>query len=957
MHLSVKSGAKGKGAAHAQYIEREGKYANRGDLVYSESGNMPTWAQDSSLKFWKAADQYERINGRSYRELEISLPRELSQSDQIKLVKEYVDNVLGDTQPYTFAIHNPKSADGLNNPHVHIMFSERNAHGFGYSSERFFKRNGAKKDRFYNSKYFVYAAREQWAITTNDKLAFHDYEERIDHRSYRDMGIDLESQNVKRIYANADNVEQSFTYNLSSDIRNKQFENGERIIENPQIALDFLTSKSSTFKKRDLEKFAFSHSDGLEQYLQVYNRILGSIQIQAIGDGDTFTTSDMLEIERNNIAYINKFNSPIKSETDFELRIARTHAYKLMEQRAINSGRTVQPEQKNAFDVLTNASQVATVNGAAGTGKSFVLRGVKEAYSSAGYKVIGTAIQGITAQSIEHDTGAKSYTVASLIKRYEYEKENPHEAEIFTKSKMVILVDEAGMIGSRDMNSLLRISDETGIKLRLVGDAYQMNSVAAGNAFTKVQDALHDESRAELTQIVRQNSIDDRAASIAMSRHHIADGLEVYLEKENITAFQTKDEARLHIVSQWANSDKSKVMLAYTNQDTNKMNEYARVIMRDRGVLRGEDVQIQTKKGNLSLAKGDEIVFNEPERKLGVLNGTRGKVEGIEKRDNGDYILKVSGNDGRKIEVNTAEYKSLSHGYATTIHKSQGLTVDDSFVLASKSMNANLTYVASTRHRDNLTIAYSLDEFKDFKDFTHNLSKPEEKTYSTDFNLANELDGVRAEIAKRETVSDRAQKAYTAEDTRIEALNKRIESIQANMDKPAREFTDDEVVKAVREVKGIYDSYYHNGLSFGAGDYLKLNNDYQHKEGWLITKETNLRKGTELLVKGVEYDKNNQPQLRAEVLQGNQRSGSDILISMDKANFKRSERYFKEFESNPSIRSKSLQSLNGSEIGYTKQQIKEVERLKAFNSLTEQAQKFAFNQRNRSLEKGKGLSR
>lgn len=221
---------------------------------------------------------------------------------------------------------------------------------------------------------------------------------------------------------------------------------------------------------------------------------------------------------------------------------------------------------------------------------------MKEAYSSAGYKVIGTAIQGITAQSIEHDTGAKSYTVASLIKRYEYEKENPHEAEIFTKSKMVILVDEAGMIGSRDMNSLLRISDETGIKLRLVGDAYQMNSVAAGNAFTKVQDALHDESRAELTQIVRQNSIDDRAASIAMSRHHIADGLEVYLEKENITAFQTKDEARLHIVSQWANSDKSKVMLAYTNQDTNKMNEYARVIMRDRGVLRGEDVQIQTKK-------------------------------------------------------------------------------------------------------------------------------------------------------------------------------------------------------------------------------------------------------------------------------------------------------------------------------------------------------------------------
>lgn len=146
--------------------------------------------------------------------------------------------------------------------------------------------------------------------------------------------VQIQKARTSNVSMQMQTMEQSFTYNLSSDIRNKQFENGERIIENPQIALDFLTSKSSTFKKRDLEKFAFSHSDGLEQYLQVYNRILGSIQSKLLV---MVTHSPHLICWKQSviIAYINKFNSPIKSETDFKLRIARTHAYKLMEQRAI----------------------------------------------------------------------------------------------------------------------------------------------------------------------------------------------------------------------------------------------------------------------------------------------------------------------------------------------------------------------------------------------------------------------------------------------------------------------------------------------------------------------------------------------------------------------------------------------------------------------------------------------
>ena len=954
MHLSVKTGAKGKGAAHAQYIEREGKYANREDKIYSESGNMPSWAKDKPLKFWKAADKHERENGRTYTELEVSLPRELSQDDQVKLVKEFISNTLGNAQPYTFAIHSPNAADGEKNPHAHIMFSERNARGVEYDQERFFKRNGAQKDRFYNSKNFVYAAREDWSATTNNLLAFNGLDARIDHRSYKELGIDLESQNVKRQFASSSNVEQSFVYQLSSDIRSKQHDNGERIINNPQIALDALTMHNSTFSKRDLEKFIFTHSDGMEQYLDAYNRVLGSLQTQTLQNGDTFTSLDMLETERENLKLVHKFNDAPVAEPSFAEKMASVK---------INHQYTFNNEQKAAFRTLTNGAQIAMVNGAAGTGKSYVFKGVKELYSDAGHKVIGTATQGITAQAIEHDTGARSYTLASLLARYEFEQQNPDKAEIFNHKNMVILVDEAGMIGSKDMNQLLRIADEKNIKLRLVGDAYQLNAVAAGSVFKHIQDESKPENKAELVQIVRQKNEQDREASVAMSRHQIGEGLEIYNKADKVQAFATKDDARMHIVSEWANSDKSKIMLAYTNQDTKKMNEYARVIMREQGKLKGEDVQIDTNKGKLSLAEGEQIVFNKTDKDIGVLNGTRGKIEGIDKRDNGEIVLKVQTDKGKKLEIGSDKSKDISHGYATTIHKSQGMTVDNSYVLASKSMNANLAYVASTRHRENITIAYSKDEFKDFKDFKNSLSKVEDKTYSTDFNVNKEAEATRKEITKRETAADKAPTKLSDKDLAIKDLNNRIVDIEKNMDKPAREYSKGEVLSAVREAKGIKNEYKQNdGFSFGKGDYVNLKEDYNHSEGRLVKKETNVSKDADLLVKGVERDKDGKPMLQAEI----QKDGKsqEVKIDLSKAKLKPSERFIKEYDQNPEIRAKALQKLNTAEIDTVKSKVKDIERKKVFEGVRSKATEIQqrkeiarIHSHQNTQRRGKGLSR
>ena len=123
-HLTVKTGSRlgGQSArAKADYIEREGKYERQDDeLAHRESENMPEWAEDDPRSYWEAADEHERVNGRLFREVEFALPRELNESDQVELAREFAAKLTsagGERLPYTLAVHRGKGE----NPHAHLM--------------------------------------------------------------------------------------------------------------------------------------------------------------------------------------------------------------------------------------------------------------------------------------------------------------------------------------------------------------------------------------------------------------------------------------------------------------------------------------------------------------------------------------------------------------------------------------------------------------------------------------------------------------------------------------------------------------------------------------------------------------------------------------------------------------------------------------------------------------------
>jgi hypothetical protein len=202
-HIQINTGGKGEAGEHSMYINREGRFTEEryGEVAARGQANMPEWAREDTSAFWKASDEFERANGNTYREYELALPRELPRDQQIALVQRFAEQELGTTRPYQWAIHTPMARDGKEQPHVHLMFSDRQLDGIERSPEQFFKRYNAKAPERGGCRKATYGAdkeeaarvyegiRERWAKVQNQALEHAGVEARVDHRSLAAQGI------------------------------------------------------------------------------------------------------------------------------------------------------------------------------------------------------------------------------------------------------------------------------------------------------------------------------------------------------------------------------------------------------------------------------------------------------------------------------------------------------------------------------------------------------------------------------------------------------------------------------------------------------------------------------------------------------------------------------------------------------------------------------------------------
>ncbi|MDP9882407.1 hypothetical protein J2W25_006747 [Variovorax boronicumulans] len=200
-YWGIKSGRKGSGRKHGNYISRVGHHADREDLIGQGHGNLPYWAENSPEKFWGMADRYERSNGAVYREIVVALPNELTEQENVELVRSYARDLAG-AKPFQFAVHCPVAAlGGVPQPHAHIMISDRVSDGIARPATQHFRRynpaypelGGCKKDSGGKTRGAlaaeVKAKRVSWAETLNATLEYHGHNVRVDPRSNTERGL------------------------------------------------------------------------------------------------------------------------------------------------------------------------------------------------------------------------------------------------------------------------------------------------------------------------------------------------------------------------------------------------------------------------------------------------------------------------------------------------------------------------------------------------------------------------------------------------------------------------------------------------------------------------------------------------------------------------------------------------------------------------------------------------
>ena len=740
-------------------LGRDHDFTNKAGVVHSEimlpRGAPERLADRETL--WNAVEAGEvRKDAQLARDVEFAIPREMSEQDGIALARDFVAReFVARGMIADLNVHWDMAADGSPKPHAHVMLSMREVGPDGFG----------QKERDWNSKELLQTWRERWADHVNTRMAELGLEARVDHRTLEAQGIPLEPQHKigaagSRREMNGEDAERA------DDHMRIARENGDKIIADPAIALNAITHSQATFTQRDLAQFAFRHSDGKDQFDSVMVSVRGSPELVALGkdgkDHERFTSRDMIAVEER------LGLSASMLATSERHNVAERNRHAALD-NAAERGLALSGEQRDAFDHVTGGRDLASVVGYAGSGKSAMLGVARDAWEREGYTVRGASLSGIAAENLESSSGITSRTIASLEYQWKQGRDQLSERD-------VLVIDEAGLTGTRQMERVLSAARDAGAKVVLVGDPEQLQAIEAGAAFRSLAEA---HGAVEITEIRRQRDDWQRGATRALATGRTGEAIHAYGENGMVHSAETREVARAELVEGWDNArtndpSKSRIILTHTNAEVRDLNIVARDKLRNHGEL-GGDVDVKTERGERKFASGDRMMFLRNERGMGVKNGTLGTIEAVSPGH-----MAVRTDDGRSVSFDLKDYAHVDHGYAATFHKSQGVTVDQAHILATPGMDRHSAYVGLTRHRDGVQLHYGRDDFADQSRLVRTLSRERSKDMASDYPLPDAAArgfAERREFRFGEVARDMVAKArgILADPDRIAALRGRLD--------------------------------------------------------------------------------------------------------------------------------------------------------------------------------------
>lgn len=524
--------------------------------------------------------------------------------------------------------------------------------------------------------------------------------------------------------------EMGFAPDQAKGVAPVQPENDIDPLDDKQIAASLTEQEAVFTKQRIYQEIAARaagrlNTDGIEarvdQFLQSEQLIKLRAPTPQHGDKrrpagpDIFTTREMRAIETsmvNSATALAQIRAHAVAPETFASALQKTEAAQ---------GFALSAEQRAAARMVsTETGAVALVRGYAGAGKTTMLNVARAAWEAQGLQVVGAAVAGKAAKGMQEGAGIQSHTIASFLMSLDQQQREDGEIKPNAPrldARTVLVIDEAGMVGTRQMVRLITEAHRAGAKLVLVGDEAQLQPIDAGGAFKAL--AARGMPVAELSENRRQKTDVGKSIAAQVREGETAQALAELDDAGGLRVAQDRAAAMSSLIDAWkaAQSD-DKLILAATRADVAELNQLARAAQIEAGKVYEDGMAVATATGARTFARGDSILFTKNDKYLDVKNGTRGTVRSVIEI-NGRAILTVDV-EGREVRFTVGDredkrlmvwarqermsvYSFVDHGYATTIHKAQGATTDRAYVYGIPA-DREMAYTALTRHRHDVNL-------------------------------------------------------------------------------------------------------------------------------------------------------------------------------------------------------------------------------------------------------------
>jgi conjugative relaxase-like TrwC/TraI family protein len=497
--------------------------------------------------------------------------------------------------------------------------------------------------------------------------------------------------------------------------------NDENLLEFPELSAEFLSTKlvenKSVFTERNAYEqaasLALKSGQSITVALNAVDELLNSdlvVELEAASRFTReFTTPPLLKLERQLIRHAKSL-----SKSSFKSALTKDELIKF----EILSGLSLSEEQKEAVLGATDNRMLAIINGSAGSGKSTIMKVVRDVYHAKNSMVYGAAIAKSAAKNLQSASGVESKTIAMTLLELDAKKSTLQFGD-------VLIIDEAGQLGLNDALSLIGHAKRIGFKLLMIGEDKQLEAIDHGGVLSYLSrpDVI---GTARIETIRRQNSEWDRKAVASFRDGFAKNALELYKQHNRLHFADSVDNAQKRLIEDWwqdsiCQESKETMILARTWRHVEKLNLLVRAKLQNADKIGTENIAIQGVVGgralDFQLSENERIRFTRNNYPFNFTNGDLGTVTNIDTDIHGQVTLTVQCDGGAKVVVNQSEYSDqkgrlyIVPAYAQTIYSAQGRAVDGNvYVLHDNAMDRKNAYVAMSRHKEQCHLYAGLEE-------------------------------------------------------------------------------------------------------------------------------------------------------------------------------------------------------------------------------------------------------